>query len=69
MSKANRAEVLSMVHDILQETTEEPADAMIAMGNALVKIGEALQGVSAPDAQAIIRSTMELHGIKRHASN
>ena len=69
MTKANRAEVLTMVHDIIKETTEEPADAIIAMGEALTKIGEALQGVSTADAKAIIRSTMELHGIQRDASN
>ena len=66
--KANRAEVLTMVHDVIVETTEEPADSIVAMGKALVAIGEALQGVSSADAKAIIRSTMELHGIQRHGS-
>lgn len=66
MTEANRAEVLTMVHEIVVETTEEPAESIIAMGNALTKIGEALRGVSSADAKAIIRSTMELHGIQRH---
>jgi hypothetical protein len=63
MGKANRAEVLTALHDVVMDTTEDPADSIIAMGNALVKMGEALKNVSNADAKAIIKSVMELHSI------
>jgi len=68
MSKANRAEVLGMVHDVIMESTEDPADGIEAMGHALVAMGQALKGVSSADAKAVIKSVMELHGIQHHGS-
>jgi len=63
MSKADRAEVLTMLHEVIMDTTEDPADSIIKMGTALVEMGKALKGVSSADAKAIIKSVMELHSI------
>ena len=63
MSKASRAETLGLLHEIIMDTTEPPAEGIIAMGTALVKMGETLKGVSSADAKAVIKSVMELHSM------
>jgi hypothetical protein len=63
MSKASRAETLGLLHEVIMDKTEDPADDIVAMGTALVEMGKVLKGVSSADAKAIIKSVMELHSI------
>ena len=63
MTKASRAETLGLLHEVIMDKTEDPADDIVAMGTALVEMGKVLKGVSSADAKAIIKSVMELHSI------
>lgn len=63
MGKASRAETLGLLHEVIMDKTEDPADDIVAMGTALVEMGKVLKGVSSADAKAIIKSVMELHSI------
>jgi hypothetical protein len=63
MGKAQRAETLGLLYEVIMETTEDPAESIIKMGVALQKMGEVLKGVSAADAKAVIKSVMELQSI------
>ncbi len=62
--KANRAEIMQMVSDTITIATADPADEIIAVGEALVKIGQVLKGVSTRDAKAIVKSVMIIHDIE-----
>ena len=56
----NRIEVMSKVREVLDTKTADPADELIALGQALVGIGKALKGQSSHDARAILRAVSEL---------
>lgn len=60
--KANRAETMKLVKDTLESNTCDPADELIAMGTALIKIGETLQGLPVEDARRIMHAVQILEG-------
>lgn len=58
----DRSQLMFKVHEIVRSSTEDPAESLIRHGEALVKIGEALKGVSHGDAVAAIRATQLMLG-------
>lgn len=52
--RLSRMELLDKLSEIVNASTNDPAEDLIAIGQALQKIGEALRGQSLPDARAII---------------
>lgn len=62
--KAPRAETMQLLYEIIKESTSDPAADIVAMGEALTKMGTCLKGVSPADAKAIVKSVAELHSIK-----
>lgn len=58
--KTTRQDVLMKIQEIVKENTIDPADEMIACGEALVAIGKTLKGVSAADARAIVAAAVAL---------
>lgn len=60
----DRTELLTEVWEILNEYEADAAENIIALGTALVKIGEALKGVPAEEARRVLRSAAALHGIE-----
>jgi hypothetical protein len=53
-TKLNRVELLNKLMEIVRSYTNDPADELIALGNALAEAGAVLKGHSAADQRAII---------------
>lgn len=53
-TKLNRVELLHKLMEIVRSCTNDPADELIALGNALTEAGAVLKGRSAADQRAII---------------
>jgi len=54
--KANRMELVKMVKETIESNTYDPADEIIAMGEALVAVGKSLQGLATPDARRVMKA-------------
>jgi hypothetical protein len=63
-AETNRANVAATCYEILRDCESDPADKIIALGTALVKIGEALRGTDTFEACRVLRSAAALHGIE-----
>lgn len=61
---AERVELVAKIHEIIQTTTNEPAEELINFGTALTKIGETLRGISVADARQILKAVAELNGFR-----
>jgi hypothetical protein len=53
-TKLNRVELLNKLMEIVRSCTTDPADELIALGNALVEAGAVLKGHSVADQRATI---------------
>jgi len=58
--KANRTELVKMVKETIESNTCDPADEIIAMGEALVAVGKTLQGLSTSDARRVMQAVVIL---------
>ena len=56
----NRAELVSAVCEIIENVTADPAAEMRAQAEALLRIADALEGMSPRDAKATIRAVREM---------
>ncbi len=63
MAEPSRVDVLSKVREILN-TCQDPAEELIAMGEALAKIGRALKGLPPTEAKAVLRALMAMEGYR-----
>lgn len=61
-SKLNRQNLMKEVHAIIVGSTNDPAEDLIAMGQALISIGETLRGRSNGECRAIMHAVMALEG-------
>jgi hypothetical protein len=52
--KVGRMELVTKISEIIEHSTHDPADELIAMGEALAKVGYALKGQTMHDARAIL---------------
>ena len=62
-TKMTKIEVIKQVREILAQRCEDPSDAMIKQGQALVEIGRALKGMSLSEAKAIINAVDQLEEV------
>lgn len=62
--KLNRAELVRKIAEIIRDNTNDPAEELRVMGKVMLEIGEALDGLSGPDARAVIRSASIASGIE-----
>jgi hypothetical protein len=53
-AKLNRVELLNKLMEIVRSCANDPADDLIALGNALIEAGAVLKDRSAADQRAII---------------
>lgn len=60
-----KIELLKTIHEILSDCCEDPADAMIKQGQALVQIGKALKGLSLSEARATMQAVSQLEEVTR----
>ena len=63
VNRVNRAEALAKVKEVLEADTADPAAELRKMGEVLMKIGAALDGLSINDARAVIRAVANLEGV------
>jgi hypothetical protein len=63
-TKLNRNDLLAKVREVIYASSNEPAEELIAMGQALTKIGEALRGQSGADCRAIITAVATMEGMR-----
>ena len=59
--KLNRVDLLNKVNEILRRNTNDPADELIRTGKALQEIGEALKGIPAAEARAVLTAVGNLN--------
>jgi hypothetical protein len=67
-AKVSRKDLLGKLHEIIQAHTESPAAELRAMGQALIDIGNALEGLSGPEARATIEAVATMEGMKHNHS-
>ena len=60
--RLGRKDLLRKLREVIQESTTSPADDLIALGRALLQIGNALKGYSAEEAKKILQEVIELEG-------
>lgn len=65
--RMTKLEVMNQVREILLERCEDPADAMIKQGEALVAIGKALKGMSLAEARATMNAVAQLEQVSHDA--
>ena len=58
--KVSRAALVRTVVDVMDKATINPAEELIACGEALAEIGRALRGLSVQEAKAVMRAAFEL---------
>jgi hypothetical protein len=58
--RVNRVELVNRVNEIIQSSTRDPAKDLQAIGQAMVEMGKALEGLPASEARAVLRAVMEL---------
>jgi hypothetical protein len=63
-----KIQIAKRVKEILDACCEDPSEAMIKEGQALVDIGKALKGLSIADAKATMGAVALLSGIE-HPQN
>lgn len=66
-TKVDRVKLVTTIQEIIDASTDSPAAQIQALGNALVKIGKALEGCSISDTRSVIQAVMALQGYS-HAS-
>lgn len=49
-------ETIEKVREILHTASDDPADDLIRLGGALIRIGKTLKGKTAKEARAILRA-------------
>lgn len=59
---AQRIEVVNKVREVLEDCTEDPAVELRKFGEAIVKIADALKGLSLADAKNVMRAVATLDG-------
>lgn len=67
-TKVSRADFVKRVHEAIRNATMDPAKELRAMANAMLKIADALEGRSVPEAQAIMKAVAILEGIDEPAT-
>jgi hypothetical protein len=60
--KLNRMELVNKIREIIGAHSNDPAEEMIALGTAILQIGQALKGQSPADAKAILAAVQALEG-------
>jgi hypothetical protein len=55
-----KIELVNSVLEILSDKCEDPAQAMIDHGQALIAIGKALKGLSRQDALSVVKAVKEI---------
>lgn len=60
----DRMDIVHKVREVLDKSCKPPAVELIALGEALIAIGEALQGIPIDKARKIIEAVAILEGIK-----
>jgi hypothetical protein len=61
----SKLEVMKQVREILANRCEDPSDAMIKQGEALVAIGKVLKGMSLAEARATMKAVEQLESVTR----
>jgi hypothetical protein len=67
VSERTASELLGMVNEIVSKADAEslaPAQNIIAMGNALVAVGEALAGCTVQEARKVVKAVAVLNDLK-----
>ena len=59
-TKLNRADLVAKVVSIVRSETNDPAAELVRLGIALQRVGEALQGVTAAEARAVLEAVAKL---------
>jgi hypothetical protein len=59
-----KIQIVKRVKEILDACCEDPSEAMIKEGQALVDIGKALKGLSIAEARATIEAVAQLSAIE-----
>ena len=58
--KPNQADIVSKLREILYAETENPIVELRAMGETLVKIADALDGLTGAQARSVLKALAEL---------
>lgn len=61
---ARRSDVIKSVCKIMSENTQDPISEIKSCGEALIKISEALEGLSNAEAVQVMSAVATLHGFK-----
>ena len=56
----NRLEVVNKIREIIDADTDDPAEELVKMGEVLIKIGQALQGLSVEESRKVLRAVTVL---------
>ena len=56
----NRLEVVNKIREIIDADTDDPAEELVKMGEVLVKIGQALKGLSVEESRKVLRAVTVL---------
>lgn len=60
----SKLEVFKTICEIVDQDALDASASVVAIGEALVKIGQAIEGLSIEDARAVIKSVAILHGVR-----
>lgn len=63
-TKLNKPELMGQIMEILEAVSEDPAEKLIAMGEAFVKVGTCLKGVPLTEARNVIRAVALMQGFE-----
>ena len=61
-----KLEVIQHVREILAEHCEDPSDALIKEGQAVMEIGKALKGMSLAEARATLNAVAQLEEVSHN---
>lgn len=56
----SKVDTVKIIKEILEDNCHDPSEAMIEMGQALIKVGEALKGKSINEARNIMQAVSVL---------
>lgn len=61
--KICRAELIQKVREVIRSQSNDPAKDLRAMGEALIKVADVLEGLSGPDARAVMEAVAITEGV------
>lgn len=60
---ASKIEVVMKVRQVLASHCEDPSRELQTLGHAIMEIGRALEGLSLPEARAVMQGVAALEGL------